>query len=317
MSLKTAQQVLAAFDGIRRAQNDGRYAPHKPLLILLALARVQRGDQRMAAFTELEPRLKALLMAFGPSNSADRRHLPFWHLGTDKQGELWQRVGPQSLLLRPAGATPTLGELRQDGVRAGFAPDIFDALRQTPGLVQEVARRVLDAYFPETLRADIVAATGLDLESVPEVRTPATSATYPTSGRPARDPRFRDHVLRAYEFRCCVCGFDLRIGHLPAGLEAAHIQWHHVGGPDIETNGLSLCALHHKLFDLGAFTIEPVERRVVFSQHATGGHRGKDGVLMHHGQPMFAPQDQSFGPDRQFLDWNRTNVFKTPGRRWD
>jgi putative restriction endonuclease len=103
---------------------------------------------------------------------------------------------------------------------------------------------------------------------------------------------------------------------MPAGLEAAHIQWHHVGGPDIETNGLSLCSLHHKLFDLGAFTIEPVERRVVFSQHASGGHRGKDGVLMHHGQPMLAPQDPSFGPDRQFLDWNRTNVFKTPERRW-
>lgn len=89
MPLKSTQEVLEAFDGIRRAQNDGRYAPHKPLLILLALARVQRGDQRMAAFTELEPRLKALLMEFGPSKSADRRHLPFWHLGTDKQGELW------------------------------------------------------------------------------------------------------------------------------------------------------------------------------------------------------------------------------------
>jgi hypothetical protein len=25
----------------------------------------------------------------------------------------------------------------------------------------------------------------------------------------------------------------------------------HVGGPDIEANGLSLCALPHKLFDLG------------------------------------------------------------------
>jgi len=61
MSLKTAQQVLAAFDGIRRAQNDGRYAPHKPLLILLALARVQRGDQRMAAFTELEPTFLAFI----------------------------------------------------------------------------------------------------------------------------------------------------------------------------------------------------------------------------------------------------------------
>jgi putative restriction endonuclease len=167
----------------------------------------------------------------------------------------------------------------------------------------------------ETLHADIVAATGLDLDSVPEVSSGPASANYPAGKRPARDPAFREKVLRAYEFRCCICGFDLRIGHLPAGLEAAHIQWHHVGGPDIETNGLALCALHHKLFDLGVFTIDARERRVIFSQHAIGGGRGLAGELAHHGQLMHAPQDEIFSPDRQFLEWNRANVFKAPGRR--
>ncbi len=56
---------------------------------------------------------------------------------------------------------------------------------------------------------------------------------YASNERRKREPGFRERVLRAYEHRCCVCGFDLRIGHLPAGLEAAHVQWHHVGGPDI------------------------------------------------------------------------------------
>ena len=41
----------------------------------------------------------------------------------------------------------------------------------------------------------------------------------------------------------------------------------------IAPNGLSLCALHHKLFDLGAFTVEPTEQRVVFSQHAARNHQ--------------------------------------------
>jgi putative restriction endonuclease len=39
------------------------------------------------------------------------------------------------------------------------------------------------------------------------------------------------------------------------GLEAAHIKWFQAGGPDIEANGLAMCSLHHKLFDLGVFTI--------------------------------------------------------------
>jgi putative restriction endonuclease len=123
-------------------------------------------------------------------------------------------------------------------------------------------------------------------------------------------------VLRAYEYRCCVCGFDLRIGHMPAGLEAAHIQWHHVGGPDIEPNGLSLCALHHKLFDLGVFTVEPAEHRVIFSQHAISGGRGMEGELQFHGNPIHAPQHSDLRPAPEFLAWNTKNVFKTPARKF-
>jgi len=36
--MKTATQVLDAFESIRRAQRARVYAPHKPLLILLALS---------------------------------------------------------------------------------------------------------------------------------------------------------------------------------------------------------------------------------------------------------------------------------------
>ena len=102
---------------------------------------------------------------------------------------------------------------------------------------------------------------------------------------------------------------------MPAGLEAAHIQWHHVGGPNIEPNGLSLCALHHKLFDLGVFTVEPAEHRIVFSQRAISGGRGMSGELQFHGQPIHAPQHGDLRPAPEFLAWNAKNVFKTPARQ--
>ena len=122
----------------------------------------------------------------------------------------------------------------------------------------------------------IAAEAGLDL-SAPTFSTPPSGNA--GAGQRRRDPQFRARVLRAYEYRCCVCGFNLLIAGQHAGLEAAHIQWHTAGGPDVEPNGLSLCALHHKLFDLGAFTIEPGEFRIVFSQHAIAGERGMTGVL--------------------------------------
>ena len=303
-------QTIALFEGLRRAQNNGRYAPHKPLLVLLALARIQRGEGRLVPFAEVDKPLQNLLTEFGPSGAAKSRHYPYWHLDR----ALWQVNGPATLVNRALGATPNLSELRQDGVQAGFAPEVDAALRAQPDLLVRVAQRVLDAYFPPTLHADIAAVVGLDLSPpMPEVRDSAAPA-YGAGAKRARSARFREQVLLAYEHRCCVCGFDLRIGNVSAGLEAAHIQWHTAGGPDLETNGLSLCALHHKLFDLGAFTLEPGDLRIVFSRHAIAGSKGLSGELKHHGQPLLRPQSPDLLPGPEFIAWNQHNVFKTPAR---
>ena len=304
----SSDTILRAFEGIRRAQTDGRYAPHKPLLLLLALARVQHGEPRLTPLTGIEGKLQALLAEFGPTGSPARRHLPFWHLQSDQAGALWDVTRPPALVGHPIGVTPTLGQLRQPGVEGGFTPEVQQALTADPTLLRQAAKRVLDAFFPATLHQEIASEVGLDLDLVEDAPAGAPSQ------RRRRDPGFREKVLRAYEFRCCVCGFDLRVGHMPAGLEAAHIHWHTAGGPDVEPNGLSLCALHHKLFDLGAFTIEPTEYRVIFSQHAIVGDRGLSGVLAHHGRPLLAPQERVLQPARQFLEWNHTNVFKRPER---
>lgn len=313
--MKNANEVLDAFNNIRRAQHAGVYAPHKPLLVLLGLARIQRGEPRLVEFSVIDGPLKALLTEFGPSSAPKSRHYPFWHLATDSRGALWEVRGPKEILMRPPGATPSVGELRFGHVEAGFSPEIDEALRRSPELIRTVAARVLDSYFPETLHDDIAAAVGLDLDVPLEAQEDSTATLqYSQTAKRRRDPAFRERVLRAYEYRCCICGFDLRIGQTSAGLEAAHIQWHNVGGPDIEQNGLALCALHHKLFDLGVFTVEAVEQRVVFSQHAIGGDRGTTGELRHHGRRILQPQNPTLLPAAQYLHWNSTNVFKTPAR---
>ena len=87
-----------------------------------------------------------------------------------------------------------------------------------------------------------------------------------------RNPQFRRRVLVAYEYRCAVCGFDVRLGSVSIALNAAHIRWFQAGGPDEESNGLALCVLHHKTFDLGAFTVRPDGVLLVSDQaHGTEG----------------------------------------------
>jgi putative restriction endonuclease len=151
-------------------------------------------------------------------------------------------TAPADLPLNTRDDIPRVTALRSADVRARFSADVRAALTAEPALVARIAVQILERHFPDSLYQDILNAVGLTLESAKMKRTPA----------------FRQRVLKAYEYRCAVCGFDVRLGRVSIALDAAHIRWHQAGGPDVESNGLALCVMHHKTFDLGAFTVENI-----------------------------------------------------------
>ena len=55
---------------------------------------------------------------------------------------------------------------------------------------------------------------------------------------------------RAWDRQCAFCGYDGQITGASVAIEAAHVRWFAFNGPDALDDGLALCALHHKLFDL-------------------------------------------------------------------
>lgn len=300
------KEILDLVQGIRRAPGQaGDYAPHKPFMLLIALARIQQGADQMMHFDEVAPILKTLLTEFAKTNSVNTSHLPFWRLKNDQEGRIWELKTEQASRQIEGVSPPAKKVLLESDIQGGFTDGVFYRLKSSPLLLAQVAQTILDSTFPSTIHQDICDVIGLDLRP---------THVNPGMAKRSRDPAFREQVLRAYEFRCCVCGFDLRVVHMPAGLEAAHIQWHTAGGPDVVPNGLSLCALHHKLFDLGAFTVEPGEYRVIFSQHAIASSRNNQGELRHHGQSILKPQAEDMRPGRVYLDWNRRTIFKLPGR---
>lgn len=165
----------------------------------------------------------------------------------------------------------------------------------------------MESHFPDTLRRDVLDAVGLALDE-------SADEAIDIQMRRRRDPMFREKVLLAYEYRCCVCSYDLRLGRQSVGLEAAHIKWFQAGGPDVESNGLALCALHHKIFDLGAFTVRPEDGTIIFSRHLIGSPEIQNRLLSHHGTPLINPQSKEFAPHADFLHWHRHEVFKEPSR---
>lgn len=214
----TGNEILEDFARLKIFQRGEQRAVHKPLLVLFALGRVAKGAARLIDFAAIESDLKNLLQEFGPSSAPSSRHYPFWHLATDAGGTLWELKGPPEIVERPRGVTPNLSELRLNHIHGGFTARVFEALRSDSALRNQLARLILQTHFPESLHDDLLTATGLTLDD----ETVSAVALAPMR---RRDPGFRARVLRAYEYRCCVCGFDLRIGTIAAGLEAAHIQW--------------------------------------------------------------------------------------------
>ena len=100
---------------------------------------------------------------------------------------------------------------------------------------------------------------------------------------------------------------------MTVGLDAAHIEWHQAGGPDTEPNGLALCSLHHKLFDLGAFTVH-VDHRVLVSELVHGAGQFEEVLLRHHGRPIERPVQPEHVPAAPYLAWHRKQVFKEKPR---
>lgn len=291
----TAPSLEEKFANITVWKSGGQRAPHKPLLVLLGLGALQRREPRLMAFADVEPKLRSLLEGFGGPRTRANANYPFWRLEADG---IWNVEGLDIGAVRERNREPGRQELLDRGVRAGFAPPIYEALQSDPDMIPRLAHVILDAHFPVSLHEDILAEAAID---VSRARVGST--------RSQRDPTFRGRILRAYQYRCAVCGYAGRLNRIPVGLEGAHIKWLQADGPDVETNGLSLCSLHHRLFDRGVFTVtHSLQIRV--SEHFDGGEVGGGLMTLFDEGELLKPRSADFHPASEYLEWHHLEVYR-------
>ena len=297
----SSDEWLKRIGGIRQWVRRGERAPHKPLLLLYAMGRLQRTGSSEVTYVDAEPALAELLRNFGPPGRKTSPAYPFHHLQTDG---LWTLASPGGSDL---GANAS--RLRSAGAAGRLSPDFEVALRTDPRLLVLAARFLLDANFPESLHPDLCSVVGLDLEAVEvqAVRERAASLR-------RRDPHFRDAVLVAYEYRCAMCGYDGRLGTEAVGLDAAHVRWWAFEGPDTVDNALCLCSFHHKLLDRGVVGIGDDHTVDVSSRFVGRGHTAEVFVLDLLGKPLHEPQRGQALPALTHVQWHRGQVFSGPAR---
>lgn len=286
--------VLARFASLSPAERGGRRAAHKPLLLLWALGQLQALDRAEIGFVDAEKPVDALLAEFGPPWRTTAMY-PFWHLQGDG---LWRVANADELDRRKGKDRPTLTAMRR--ARGGFDPAILEALNRDPTLLTDVALLLLEGHFEPSLHDAIVNSVGLQLVPAPPQR------------RRRRDSAFRGHVLTAYEYRCAVCDWSVFLGRDPLGLDAAHLRWHALGGPDSLENGLCLCSLHHVALDRGAISVS--DEGTVLVSVEVHERAGTSDLAKLAGRPVREPQPGMPTLSSEHAKWHRAQVFRGPAR---
>jgi len=294
-----SEELIEKIKNLTIWKNGDQRAPHKPLLILYALGQIQNKGTRFIRYDEARQPLTDLLKEFGPYRKTYRPEHPFVRLSHDGIWTISSNVKEEDI---------TNSKLIRNNIYGGFTDEVYKLLRSNPVLIRQIAEIILENHFPETIHEDILSAVGLDLENLEQKQ----KVKIYTSEK-IRDSNFREKILRAYEYSCAICGFNVRLGNQLVAVEAAHIKWHQAGGPDIEENGIALCTMHHKLYDLGVFTINE-SRRLLVAEQAHGGNGFEDWLMRYHGKYIKPPINPSYQPNNLFLNWHVREVFKGPAR---
>lgn len=337
--LKDGQQWLQRINGMRQWKRGNQRAPHKPLLLLYALSRLQNDRTSRMRYEDCESRLEELLRDFGPPRKSHHPNYPFIRLANDRLWKVTDRNGTQLVTANITTTQISSKRLVDIGIVGQLDPADEKTLLANPQLLYTTVRKLLIDNWPSSLHAEICDRLGLtlgeienglthlrlDVEQIGDPTVPldggstgndssSDAADLSQSGkRRQRDPDFRERVLRTYEYRCAMCGWDGRMDNITVGLEAAHLQWHAHNGPDNPQNGLSLCVLHHKLLDRGVLGLTN-DRRISVSQHFFARGPTAEAITDLAGQQIRSPQVARHHLDPKHIKWHQDEVFRPPAR---
>jgi putative restriction endonuclease len=265
-------------------------AIHKPLSMLILLGKYYNSSDRLIGFQEFSEIFGSLIKQFGTMRTKNNPHYPFWRLRND--GFIWEVTDAENLEINASGDVRT-SELLAKHTKAGFSDEAYQELTTNRAQIIAAAQTILNNHFDETLHSEILEAVSISVEYL--------------AHRP-RDPKFRKKILKAYRYKCAVCGFDIHLNDNSICIEAAHVKWHAAGGEETESNGLALCTLHHKLLDKGAFSLSN-DHRLLASDELSGSKGLTTHILQYHGKKISLPIRPEFLVSQESIIWHMNEVL--------
>lgn len=273
----------------------GNPAPHKPLLLLVIMEMVEKGEISNCEVT-LSPDLAFRFSVFW-SIVAKRRNqlpdvrLPFHHLGSSG---MWQPLMADD---KPSPDKKLTKMIRLD-------PRFFDCLSDST--FRDRAQRVLietEPYFLPEERAALYSLLRINpiTHGIREYEE-----LYKSSVQTGRDARFRiEVVVIAYKHTCALTGYRLTTLEMESIVDAAHIHAFIDSHSNDPRNGLALSKNAHWQFDRGLWSLDDDYRvrvhREKFIEDGVPGQR----LVDFEGRRIFLPSDPKYWPEYAYLEWHR------------
>lgn len=154
---EAVDRAIAAVDRMQPWRRGGETAPHKPLLLLWALRRLQLGRPRLVDFNDAEGELRELIARFTPSRSRIHPEYPFWRLQADGLREVEDSASFPS---RKSNTDPPLSALRERHARGGFPADLDAALRADSAAAEALVLAVVRRFFDASDHAEVLVSVG-------------------------------------------------------------------------------------------------------------------------------------------------------------
>lgn len=290
------EEVLTRLATFRQYQQDGERVPHKPLLVLLSLGRLHDTGSSALPWSTAETQLANLIAEFGPPSKTARAQSAAYPFTRLRRDDIW--------LIDADVPDDNLTPLRERRVTGRLNERLETILRAKPGLLRQAARRLVESHFPMTVAPDVLTAVGLD----PDAVMSASELVDELAERRKRSSSWPQMILAAWDRQCAFCGYDGQLGGAAVGIEAAHVRWFNLGGPDTEDNGMALCSLHHKLFDRGAIGLDQDYRIQVSGLFSARTDAAKTIYDLH--DKSLSPRRGTSLPALEHVAWHGSQVFK-------
>jgi predicted restriction endonuclease len=155
-------------DGLRVWKRGDEVAVHKPLLLLMILARILHGGENCFRFRDIVEPLERGLRDFGSGGAALHPEYPFWHLAGEG---CW--VIENSEELQPTGSgSPARRALLEAEATAHVPAELWEQLAKDHARAESLGQTLLARYWPdEAARRKVKDFVGLN-RSAQQLRLP-------------------------------------------------------------------------------------------------------------------------------------------------